>query len=160
MLLVTIGHTYFTLLGRRSQWGISSGSREPEPPACHNSTNITITINTLHLLIAYCSQDLGSDTPSPISPPPLTSFVIWGPVMSLLWTSFSLGYNEASNAHLKANIHLVMTVYAWCIYMHGFIHSHKSPVRQTLSGCPPLDEEMGLNLQRPQLTIWSSRDLK
>ena len=78
--------TDFTLPGNRSQRRISSGSREPKPPACHNTTNVTITINTLHLFIAYCSQDLGSDRPpSPTtSSPPLTSFAIWGQVMSLL----------------------------------------------------------------------------
>ena len=48
--------------------------------------------------------------------------------------------------------------------MHDFINSHKSPVRQILSGCPPLDEETEIyrgycNLQRPQLIKWQSRDL-
>ena len=158
-MAVTISHRLYSP-GHRSQRGISSGSREPKPPACHNNTNVTITINTLHLFITYCSQDLGSDR----SPPPLTGFAIWGQVMSLLWTSFSLGDDEAADAHLKANTHSVMTLYAWCIYMHGFAHSHRSRVRQTLSGCPPLDEETGTyrgdcNLQRPQLAKWSSRDL-
>lgn len=36
---------------------------------------------------------------------------------------------------------LVTTLHAQLIYMHDFVNSHKSPIRQLLSGCPFSDKE-------------------